>query len=72
MTVHAWPKNLCEIVNEIDEEFQVGWDTDSNISILTNFIEEHCDPALFTAHVRRIAEEESAILDDFRPSPAIP
>ena len=35
----AWPKNAVEIVNEIDDEFQMGWDTDSNITILTGFIE---------------------------------
>ena len=56
----AWPKNAVEIVNEIDDEFQMGWDTDSNITILTSFIEEHCDPVEFERHVRACAEEDAA------------
>jgi hypothetical protein len=57
---YAWPKSAVEIVNEIDDEMQIGWDTDSNINILTGFIEEHCDPAEFAAFVRKCAESDIA------------
>ena len=60
MSTYAWPKSAVEIVNEIDDQYAVGWDTDANINILTSFIEEHCDPAAFKRHVKRMAQEEAA------------
>ena len=58
MPQYAWPKSAIEIVNEIDDEFEIYWDTDSNIAILTAFIEENCDPTKFEQFVSNIAKEE--------------
>lgn len=58
MSLFAWPKSAVEIVNDIDDQMDIQWDTDSNICILTGFIEEHCDPAQFAAYVQRCAEDE--------------
>lgn len=55
----AWPKNAVEIVTEIDNDFHMEWDTDSNIAILCQFIEEHCDPGTFRAFVRYCAEVDA-------------
>jgi hypothetical protein len=56
--MHAWPKTAVEIVNEIDGELNVQWDTDANICVLTGFIEQHCDPETFAAYVRAVALED--------------
>lgn len=58
MTMYAWPKSAVEIVNKIDDEFHMHWDTDANICILTGFIEHHCNPLEFATYVRRCAEDE--------------
>ncbi len=55
---YAWPKNAVEIVTEIDEAHGMNWDTESNISILLQFIEEHCDPESFREFVEKCAEME--------------
>lgn len=62
--MNAWPKGAVEVVNEIDDEFSIGWDTDSNITILTSFIEDHCDPAAFAEHVREAAQREVELSDE--------
>ncbi len=53
-----WPQCPEFIVNKIDDEYDLGWDTTTNISILTSFIQNHCDPADFKRHVTRIAEQD--------------
>jgi hypothetical protein len=63
---YEWPKTAVEIINELDDHYDVGWDTDSNIALLTGFIEQHCDPALLESYVRAIAIEESKQKDVIR------
>lgn len=62
--MYAWPKTAVEIINTIDDQHNIGWDTDSNIAILTGFIEEHCDPAEFEKYVRFRAQEEIELGSD--------
>ena len=47
-------------MNEIDTELGVEWDTDANIALLTQFIQENCDEAKFEPFVRKIAVEDLA------------
>lgn len=56
---YQWKKPAARIVDDISEEFNLGWDTDSNIFLLIQWIEENCDPAAFERFVRAIAQEES-------------
>jgi hypothetical protein len=58
----CWSKEPVQIVNEIDNELGVEWDTDANIATLTQFIQENCDEAQFEAFVRKIAVEDIAMV----------
>ena len=53
-----WTKEPAQIINEIDEELGVDWDTDANIITLTQFIQENGDQDKFEAFVRKIAVED--------------
>lgn len=53
-----WPKTAVQIMNEISDANNLDWDTDANINVLTQFIEENFDPASFISHVQACAEND--------------
>lgn len=55
-----WKKSPVQIMNEIDNKYQIyRWDTDSNINILVEFVEQNCDPQKFKEFVEKIAKLET-------------
>jgi hypothetical protein len=54
-----WNKTPEQIVNEIDNETGMNWNTDSILCLLTNFIQNHGDQKEFEEYVKHEAALQS-------------
>ena len=58
-TRKPWSRTPEQVLNEIDAEFKVGWDTDATLNLLSDVILEHVPEHVFAAHLRAVAQRES-------------
>lgn len=53
-----WTESVPLIVDNIAATYDLEWDTDTNLSILVDFIEEHCNQQEFERFVLARAFED--------------
>lgn len=58
----AWEKTVEQVVNEVDNELGVNWDTDAVLILLSGFIQANATEADFEKYVRHVAAEDLAEL----------
>lgn len=54
---------IIDTMNRIDDEHSIGWDTDSNITILARFIAENCELEAFKKFCHETAEFDYATMN---------
>lgn len=55
----SWNKTPEQIVNEIDSQTEINWDTDSILILLTNFIQNSSNQKDFEEYVKKEASLQS-------------
>ena len=53
-----WTEHAIDILNRVNSEKNVNWDTECERDILAWFVMDNTDPAAFEAHCRQIADND--------------